>query len=124
MGNYLSISRYRFFVVLKPISVKLCIGTTISLTLSVGTCALWKNPVYRLLFSQGGGFLSAKANLVEKLSHIRGIQDGQSWMTRIILMAPVMGISVASLKAVPKGRFLLDREGRVGCRATDTNFMV
>ena len=39
-----------------------------------------------LFFAQGGGFLSAKANLVEKLSHIRGIKDGQSRMTRIILV--------------------------------------
>ena len=40
-----------------------------------------------LFFAQGGGFLSAKPNLVEKPSHIRGIKDGQSRMTRIILVS-------------------------------------
>ena len=45
-----------------------------------------ENCALLLFFAQGRGLLSVKSNLVEKLSHIRGIKDGQSRMTRIILV--------------------------------------
>ena len=73
-------------MVLKPIPVKLCIGLPVICRLAPHSC-LWKNLSLSSFFAQGGGFLSAKANLVEKLSHIRGIKDGQSRMTRIILVS-------------------------------------
>ena len=64
-----------------------------------------------LFFAQGGGFLSAKANLVEKLSHIRGIKDGQSWMTRIILVCAGDGDLGRIIESRPEGRFLsIDRD--------------
>ena len=46
-----------------------------------------ENSVLLLFFAQGGGFLLVMPNLVEKPSHIRGIKDGQSRMTRIILVS-------------------------------------
>ena len=46
-----------------------------------------ENGALLLFFAQGGGFLLVKPNLVEKPSHIRGIKDGQSRMTRIILVS-------------------------------------
>ena len=42
MGNPLSIARYRCFVVLKPIPVKLCIGLPVICRLAPRLC-LWKN---------------------------------------------------------------------------------
>ena len=62
-----------------------------------------ENPVYRLLFSQVGGFLLANGNLVEKLSHIRGIKDGQSWMTRIILVGAGDGDLGRIIESRPEG---------------------
>lgn len=56
-----------------------------------------------LFFAQGGGFLSVKANLVEKLSHIRGIKDGQSWMTRIILVGAGDGDLGRIIESRPEG---------------------
>ena len=56
-----------------------------------------------LFFAQGGGFLLAKSNLVEKLSHIRGIKDGQSWMTRIILVGAGDGDLGRIIESRPEG---------------------
>ena len=44
-----------------------------------------ENTALLLFFARVGGFLSANANFVEKLSHIRGIKPGQSRMARIVL---------------------------------------
>ena len=70
-----------------------------------------ENGVLLLFFAQGGGFLLVKPNLVEKPSHIRGIKDGQSRMTRIILVCAGDGDLGRIIESRPEGRFLsIDRD--------------
>ena len=74
-----------------------------------------------LFFAQGGGFLSVKANLVEKLSHIRGIQHGQIQMARIVLIEAGDGDLGRMIENRPLGavfEFLQRKGPEVGCRAT------
>ena len=80
-----------------------------------------EKPFSVLFFAQGGGFLSAKTNLVEKLSHIRGIKDGQSRMTRIILVGAGdgdLGRIIENRPLVAVFEFLQRKGPEVGCRAT------
>ena len=75
-----------------------------------------ENPVYRLLFSQVGGFLLANGNLVEKLSHIRGIQHGQIQMARIVLIEAGDGDLGRMIENRPLGAVFefLQRKERAG----------
>ena len=80
-----------------------------------------ENPACRLLFSQVGGFLLVNSNLVEKLSHIRGIQHGQIQMARIILNGAGDGDLGRMIENRPLGavfEFLQRKGPEVGCRAT------
>ena len=73
-------------MVLRTIPVKLCIGWPVTGRFAKHL-SLWKTSSSCCFFAQGGGFLLVKPKLVEKPSHIRGIKDGQSRMTRIILVS-------------------------------------
>ena len=120
MGNYLSISRYRFSEVLGTILVNLCIERRQPHALR-RLWALWKTLSTGCFFSQVGGFLLANGNLVEKLSHIRGIQHGQIQMARIVLIQAGDGDLGRMIENRPLGavfEFLQRKGPEVGCRAT------